>query len=136
MNAPARRSDPTTIYLEVKPGAYRKQLRTAQKQSATVSLATTAADQLDLIDTRCVLATDGLSGYAVRGDGELLGVFSLVRGRGTKLVQDAVFRGATHLDCFDGYLPAFYARAGFVEVRREPNWAPGGPDIIWMELQS
>jgi hypothetical protein len=55
-----------------------------------------------------------------------------VRGRGDALVSDAIARGAKHLNCFDGYLPTLYARHGFVEVRREPNWTEGGPDIVYM----
>lgn len=53
-------------------------------------------------------------------------------GYGSQLVSDALHNGAEVLDCFDGFLPEFYARHGFVEVTREPNWTPGGPDVVYM----
>lgn len=65
-------------------------------------------------------------------EGVLIGVFSLVRGRGDALVAGAVAHGARHLDCFDGYLPTLYARHGFAESHRESNWTPGGPDVVYM----
>jgi len=77
-------------------------------------------------------SADGLSGFAIRESGELVNVFSLVPGRGDAIVTAAVDRGADCLDCFDGFLPAFYARHGFVETARQPNWTPGGPDVVWM----
>jgi len=92
-------------------------------------------DPDDIGDAACYLSADRLSGYAIRADGELVGVFSAVRGRGDDLVRDAIRNGATRLDCFDGYLPALYERHGFVETDREPNWTPGGPDVVYMTLR-
>lgn len=83
------------------------------------------------------LSLDGLSGYVVRPDGELVYVFSRVAGRGSAMVTRAVTRdGATYLDCFDGYLTGFYARHGFVEYKREANWTVGEPDVVYMVLAS
>lgn len=53
-------------------------------------------------------------------------------GYGGRLVGDALHNGAEVLDCFDGFLPEFYARHGFVETSREPNWTPGAPDVVYM----
>ena len=53
-------------------------------------------------------------------------------GYGSRLVSDALDNGAEVLDCFDGFLPEFYARHGFVETSREPNWTPGAPDVVYM----
>lgn len=80
------------------------------------------------------VSLDGRSGYAVEYDGTLVFVFSLERGRGDVIVRHAVRHGATRLDCFDGYLPGLYARHGFVETGREPNWTPGEPDVVFMSL--
>lgn len=85
----------------------------------------------------CVISADGASGYIVvresNGARDLRQVFSAVPGRGDLLVSDAVRRaGADTLDCFDGYLPTLYARHGFRETRRETNWTPGGPDVVYM----
>lgn len=85
---------------------------------------------------RYFLATDWLSGYAIRADGDLTNVWSVERGRGAELLDDALRNGAETLDCFDGYLPRLYARHGFVEYAREPNWTPGEPDVVFMALPS
>lgn len=90
------------------------------------------------------LAPDGQSGFAIKPDGELISVFSLVPGRGDELVAAAVEHGATKLDCFTPYLPRLYARHGFVEVTRyhwDDQYAPanwdyeknGRPDVVVME---
>lgn len=79
-----------------------------------------------------VLTFDGQSGYCIRPDGELVFVFSRVKGRGKALVDSAVRMGATHLDCFDGYLTDLYSRHGFERVTSLSNWTPGGPDVVYM----
>lgn len=90
------------------------------------------------------ISEDGLSGFHVKPDGELVSVFNAtIERRGHALVDAAVKVGATHLDCFDGLLPKLYARHGFVEVKRlawDDTYAPEGwdydfqqrPDIIFM----
>lgn len=80
------------------------------------------------------VAEDHLSGFGVAPDGTLLGVFSLVRGRGRELLEAAIWRGAESLWCFDGYLTELYGRHGFAEVSREPNWTRGQPDVVHMQL--
>lgn len=82
--------------------------------------------------TLFVLTNDKRSGYAIRPNGELVYVFSTVKGRGDAIVDHAVFMGAERLDCYDGYLVTLYGRHGFHESSREPNWTPGGPDVVWM----
>jgi hypothetical protein len=74
------------------------------------------------------------AGCVVRPDGELTNVFSTIRGMGDRIVRFAIEHGAVYLDCFDGYLPTFYARHGFVTVATVPNWTPGGPDVVYMSL--
>jgi hypothetical protein len=75
-------------------------------------------------------------GFIVKASGELVGVFSSQPGRGDELVDAALKAGATHLDCFDGYLTEFYARHGFIEYDRSANWTPGEPDVVLMGLPS
>lgn len=83
----------------------------------------------------CYLETEGWThGFVVRADCELTNVFSVNPGHGDEIVTRALAAGATHLDCFDGYLPGFYARHGFVETSREPNWTDGEPDVVFMAL--
>ncbi len=84
---------------------------------------------------RFFLSTANRAGYCVKGDGELVLVHSLDKGRGDAIVTDAIANGATFLDCFDGYLPTLYGRHGFVEWHREANWDADGPDVVFMELR-
>lgn len=86
-------------------------------------------------DPALVLAKRGndvVGGYAVV-DGELLGLWGF--GIGDWLVRAAVRDGATHLDCFDGWLPQFYKHNGFRETLREPNYNRGGPSVVFMRAQ-
>lgn len=83
-----------------------------------------------------ILSTDRRSGYMLTSYGDLRQVFSTVPGRGDALVRDAVARGARTLDCFDGYLTRLYARNGFVEYERVANWAPTGPDVVYMKIRA
>jgi outer membrane protein assembly factor BamB len=109
---------------------FREAFCAARNESPLVESMT--SDATDVDGTFYVLTDDSRSGYAIRPDGELVLVFSLERGRGDLLVSRAVDDGAIRLDCFDGYLPSLYARYGFVESHREPNWTPGEPDVVFM----
>lgn len=81
----------------------------------------------------CVfLSTSGRSGFMLTPEGEIQNLFSTEHA-GAAGLEQAIREGGTRLDCFDGFLPQFYGRFGFREVRREPNWTPGGPDVVYME---
>lgn len=107
----------------------------ARAASATIRDATSPSDEYPRFGVRYYLTRDRLSGYGVTSNRVLVGLFSLVRGRGDSLVRAAIKDGATDLDCFDGFLPGFYERHGFVKVGQEANWTEGEPDIIFMELR-
>lgn len=116
--------------------AYLNALQLAQYECAHIAGATTPYADMKhtVLAGRCYLSPDHLSGFCVKYDGELVGVFSQVRGRGDGLISSATRRGATYLDCFDGYLPTLYAKHGFYETRREANW--GGahlPAVVYMK---
>lgn len=117
--------------LPVEDRTYRIALAYARSRRAEVADACSKPDELPS-EARYWLANDGSSGFGVAEDGELIGVFSTRKGRGDWLLDLAVELGASHLDCFDGYLPTFYERHGFHEVRREPNWDAHGPDVVYM----
>lgn len=86
---------------------------------------------------RTFLSPDKKSGFALKptdkGD-ELVNVFSSEKGlnRGDKIMSESVDRGAQTLDALDGYLPKRYEQHGFKEYKREPNWTPGEPDVVYM----
>lgn len=123
-----------SLHREVSARVFRETLGEARKASLRIANATTPEVIVASRPGAFYLSVDGRSGFAVTFKGELHGVFSLVKGRGDTLVRDAVFFGATHLDCFDGYLPTLYAKHGFHETRREPNWVEGQPDVVYMSL--
>lgn len=96
----------------------------------------------DYTEMRCFLSEDSRSGFVVKDSGELVNVFSLVKGRGDALVRAAIAEGATSLDCYDGHLPRLYGRNGFVETGRvawddayaPEGWTFGRPDVVFMAL--
>lgn len=88
----------------------------------------------ELSQMRLFLTPDGKSGFALKPDGDLVSVFSAIKGRGDVIMPEAIAKGGTKLDAFEGYLTNdLYPRYGFKEVRREPNWTKGGPDVVFME---
>lgn len=80
------------------------------------------------------LTKGGMAGFIVMPDGELTGLFSMVKGQGDALVQIAVQNGASNLDCFDWpKLVSLYSKHGFEIVNRESNWNGVGPDVVYMQ---
>lgn len=57
-------------------------------------------------------------------DGELMGFWGPKIGEW--LLRAAIKFGADRLDCFDGWLTAYYTKWGFREILREPNYFKGG----------
>jgi hypothetical protein len=93
----------------------------------------------ELGQMKLFLLKGGKAGYAIKNGDELVNLFN-AGGKATHLagqwlVLHAIEQGARRLDCFDSGLPEFYAKFGFKEVRREKNWTPGEPDVVFMEWQ-
>jgi hypothetical protein len=122
------------MFAQATTAKYLTALTAAQTADARIAGATTPAMELDLDGAMVFLSADENTGYAVKASGELVGVFSTIKGRGDAIVADAIVNGANALDCFDGYLPSFYARHGFVETARAANWTAGAPDVVFMAL--
>jgi hypothetical protein len=122
------------MFTQTTTAAYIAALAAAQVADSRIAGATTPAAELDLAGASVFLTADANTGYAIKASGELVGVFSTIKGRGDAIVSDAILNGANALDCFDGYLPGFYARFGFVETARVANWTPGEPDVVFMAL--
>lgn len=125
---------PLLTIVRATPAEYRLALDEAQHRSALVANMTTPARYMPR-NARYWLTKDKASGFGINGS-ELVGVFSLLPHRGDALVSMSISCGASHLDCFDGYLPPFYARHGFIEDHRTHNWTPGQPDVVFMALAS
>lgn len=119
-----------TLYLNTSPDDFDFFFGMARENSPAVAAAT--SDFEHVAGTTYWASPAGMSGYAVRNDGELVYVFSLERGRGAELVASAIHNGASHLDCFDGYLVTLYSHAGFAKVTSLPNWTDGEPDVVYM----
>ena len=92
------------------------------------------------------MSDDGKAGFAINPDGDLQNVFRNeggVKGAGRAAVEEAISKGATTLDAFDGFLPSLYGDLGFVETGRmhfDPEHAPEDmpegetPDVLFMAL--
>jgi hypothetical protein len=78
------------------------------------------------------LSETGHAGFAIKGDGELVSVFSLPGLReGNNAAYEAVKHGAKHVWCFDTGLVEFYEKQGFKAVKTiewDDNYAPEGWD--------
>lgn len=107
---------------------------------------------------RCFLSEDGLSGVAIKPDGDIVSVFvnpnanfGTILRRGHALVELAKEQGGTKLDAFDTYLPDFYKKHGFEETGRDgwneqykpegwdkdfyKEYNNGEPDVVYMALK-
>ena len=115
-------------------GAWLRALSNAQRESVLVATSTTPASDLLRQGIHGFVSADGLSGYGVSHEGELVGLFSTVKGRGDELVESAKANEAWFLDCFDGYLVRLYSKHGFEEYNRVPNWTQGAADVVFMAL--
>lgn len=113
---------------EVPHSTFTRYIGIARKWSEAIRFAT--SETFDP-SGRYFLSADGMAGYGIV-NGELVGVHSRTHGHGADIMRSALANGAMHLDCFEGFLPEFYARFGFVETRRESNWAENGPDVVYM----
>ncbi|WP_432006324.1 hypothetical protein [Streptomyces parvus] len=114
---------------------YALALHVARQDSERIAAMTSDPSEMP-DDARYYMTDDFRSGFGVAADGSLIGLFSLVKGRGEALMLDAVtHKGAAKLDCFDGFLPDYYKQFGFVETERVPNWTPGEPDVVFMALR-
>jgi len=109
-------------------------LKAARAESDRIKNATPPPEEMP-DSAEYFLTEDKASGYGVTTTDELIGLYSLVRGRGEGLVLDAIqLDGAAWLDCFDGFLPKYYEQFGFREYMREANRTEGGPDVVFMRL--
>ncbi|MCY0933650.1 hypothetical protein [Streptomyces sp. H34-S4] len=124
----------TTYVHPVSRSEYTAALDWARTSSKRIAEATSDPKEMPH-GARYYLTNDLQSGFGVAHDGTLIGLFSTVKGRGEDMVQVAVtHKGATRLDCFDGFLPDYYKQFGFVETERVPNWTAGQPDVVFMAL--
>ncbi len=118
----------------VDPKEFASSLKHAEKANPKITEYVTQYTPEELAQMKTYLHNDGKAGYGLKQDGDLVNVFSGVKGRGDDIVTDAKVEGAKKLDAYDGYLPKLYNKHGFEELRREPNWTPKGPDVVYMGL--
>lgn len=90
-------------------------------------------EELKNKNKRVFLDKEGETGFII-DNGDLQNLFSTNQ-KGKEAIKIAISMGAKTLDCFDGYLPGFYAKFGFREWKREPNWTPGGKDVVYMRIE-
>lgn len=116
----------------VRADTFIRNLADVRMTDARVDAALRPSEEMPRTGVSYFLSQDAKSGFGITGQGELIGLFSTVKGRCHDLIESANAVGAQSLDCFDGFLPAVYAGHGYIESRREPNWTPGGPDVVYM----
>ena len=88
---------------------------------------------------------DGNVGISIDPHGDVQNVFNNggPKGGAAKAMVAAIENGGRTLDCYDGFLPSYYAQFGFKETQRmkfNPSFAPPGwdfakydnPDIVFM----
>ncbi len=92
---------------------------------------------------------DGMSGFAIKPDGDIVSVFSDGGGKAYSMLALAVEQGGAKLDAFNTVLPKIYNVAGFRETSRDKwddqympegwdkatfkDFNHGEPDIVYME---
>ncbi len=88
---------------------------------------------LDYKKMKCYLGKNNSSGYCIKGNGELVSVFSSRGKSGKALMEDAIKNGANKLDCFairengkiSGDLYSYYTRFGFKIDKSMNSGTPG-----------
>ena len=121
-----------TLYNQVHKTTFDHYYTEAYRVNSLMRASCTAPAEIYNYQGKCYLSHDKNSGYMIKDDGDLVLVFSMVKGRGDTIVRHAVKNGAIKLDCFDGYLVDLYSGHGFVVHKREPNWTDGEPDVVYM----
>ena len=87
----------------------------------------------DYMKMQCFVGVNNSSGYCLKDKHELISVFSVAGSSGSAIVQDAIKRGARHLDCFairnnshiSGDLYTLYSRNGFKVDKSMNSGTPG-----------
>jgi hypothetical protein len=97
-------------------------------------LSHTSAEDLVKNNAKIYLSEDEQNGFIISKYGDLQNVFSRNH-KGKESIKLALENGAETLDCFDGFLPKYYEQFGFKEYKREKNWVPGEPDVVYMRLE-
>lgn len=82
------------------------------------------------------LSKDKKSGYCITKQKEIISLFSIVKGRGNKIIKSAIKNGGNNLNCFDGYLSQFYKKNGFTEIKRIKNYNGADfPDVVYLQYK-
>src|SRR3990167_2563180 len=99
----------------------------------------------DLRDHKLIISNDRKVGAAISHDGDIQNVFNNggPKGAAAQVMMRAIDKGGRTLDCFDGFLPQYYAQFGFKETGRmkfNSDYAPKGwdskhgqPDVVFMQ---
>lgn len=137
---------PPVRFRKVRPSEYAA-ARAAASRQWNFSPVVSAEGWYDRFPRDFYLSHCGTAGYHIQLPyGEIGGVFNLgIRpGIGADAVRHAIDNGGFCLDCYEGFLPGYYARFGFRECGRfpfDPTMAPypwdranGTPDVIYMSL--
>jgi predicted Rossmann-fold nucleotide-binding protein len=126
----------------VEPGVFQYWLKRAARQRPVIAANMETLEIGQMRPWSCRLHRDNTyyrfapydAGFIVSTDGTLHNLFSVEKGCGDGLMEEAVAAGARKLECYDvGVLLNLYRKHGFKETNRVKNWqGPAYPDVVYM----
>lgn len=91
-------------------------------------------EQLEALGCKVFLTPSGDAGFAITGKGMLVAVFKhpdcTIKNVMSKILPLAKLYGATHLECFEGFLSEQYARHGF-RISSSSAWNDEYAPVDW-----
>lgn len=150
------KNKPVNSYNELPKGSsesvkgFLEAFRSANKMNDKASAQVYEYPEEDYKNMRLFVAENGLSGFALKEDGDIVSVFSREKRGSAGALELAIAQGGKKLDCFDTFLPKIYKEHGLVEYKRD-KWAEeykpekwdkeyfkqynnGEPDVVYMKV--
>lgn len=147
-------ADWKTVYNETDPASFRDAItRSTQANEFGAAVEIKSLEDYGAEGVQRFVSDDGLAGFAVKPDGDIVSVFSTPPGpkrRSYAMLMLALQQGGRKLDCFDTALPHIYSRMGFVATGRiffseefaPPGWDydlyrefnDGKPEVVFMKF--
>ena len=150
------KNKPVNSYNELPKGSsesvkgFLEAFRSANKMNERASAQVYEYPEEDYKNMRLFVAENGLSGFALKEDGDIVSVFSQEKRGSAGALELAIAQGGKKLDCFDTFLPKIYKEHGLVEYKRDKwaeeykpaNWDKeyfkqynnGEPDVVYMKV--
>lgn len=126
----------TNKFIKVDSKTFLKSLDNSKNVNSKIKSFVHTYKLSDYDNMDCYLNVNYNCGYAIK-NGDIVSLFSSVKGMGEKLINSAIVNGGVKLDCFDGYLTKLYYNAGFNVDKIETNWNGSNfPNVVYMKLEN